>query len=129
MNGTNRCAPLRLKQTYPLAPERIFRRADLRHRDYTKCIDAWDGQTLVVDTTNFSPNSNYMGSAENLHLVERFTRIAPDEIRYEVTVDDPTVWTRPWTAVVRLRRTDEVLRVRLRRGNPEVFLCELCAFA
>ena len=50
-----------------------------------------------------------MGSAENLHLVERFTRIAPDEIRYEVTVDDPSVWTRPWTAMVRLRRTGEVL--------------------
>jgi hypothetical protein len=69
----------------------------------------WDGKTLVVDTTNFSPKSNFMGSAENLHLVERFTRITPDEIRYEVTVDDPTVWTRPWTAMVRLRRTDEVL--------------------
>jgi hypothetical protein len=69
----------------------------------------WDGKTLVVDTTNFSPKSNYMGSAENLHLVERFTRIAPDEIRYEVTVDDPGVWTRPWTAMVRLRRNDEAL--------------------
>jgi hypothetical protein len=69
----------------------------------------WDGKTLVVDTTNFSPKSNYMGSAENLHLVERFTRIAPDEIRYEVTVDDRSVWTRPWTAMVRLRRTNEVL--------------------
>lgn len=69
----------------------------------------WDGKTLVVDTTNFSPKSNFMGSAENLHLVERFTRIAPDEIRYEVTVDDPTVWTRPWTAMVRLRRTNEIL--------------------
>jgi hypothetical protein len=69
----------------------------------------WDGKTLVVDTTNFSPKSNYMGSSENLHLVERFTRIAPDEIRYEVTVDDSTVWTRPWTAMVRLRWTNERL--------------------
>jgi hypothetical protein len=69
----------------------------------------WEGKTLVVDTTNFSPKSNFMGSAENLHLVERFTRIAPDEIKYEVTVDDPGVWTRPWTALVRLRRTNEVL--------------------
>jgi hypothetical protein len=69
----------------------------------------WDGTTLVVDTTNFSPKSNFMGSSENLHLIERFTRIMPDEIRYEVTVDDPTVWTRPWTAMVRLRRTNEVL--------------------
>jgi hypothetical protein len=80
-------------------------------------LRAWDGdsrgrwidKTLVVDTTNFSPKSNFMGSAENLHLIERFTRIAPDEIRYQVTVDDPSVWTRPWTSVVRLRRTDEGL--------------------
>src|SRR5205814_914477 len=72
-------------------------------------IGRWDGKTLVVDTANFSPKSNYMGAAENLHLVERFTRISPDEIRYQVTVDDPTVWTRPWTAMVRLRRTDEAL--------------------
>ena len=50
-----------------------------------------------------------MGSSENLHLVERFTRIAPDEIRYEVTVEDATIWTRPWTAMIRLRRTDEIL--------------------
>ncbi len=69
----------------------------------------WEGKTLVVDTTNFSPKSNYMGAAGNLHLVERFTRIAPDEIRYEVTVEDPTVWTRPWTAMVRLRRTNMIL--------------------
>jgi hypothetical protein len=63
----------------------------------------------VIDTTNFSPKSNFMGSAENLHVIERFTRIAPEEIRYEVTVEDPTVWTRPWTAMVRLRRTNAVL--------------------
>jgi len=69
----------------------------------------WNGKTLVVDTTNFSPKSNFMGSAEGLHLVERFTRIASNEIRYEITVDDPTVWTRPWAAMVRLRRTGEVL--------------------
>jgi hypothetical protein len=50
-----------------------------------------------------------MGSSENLHLTERFTRIAADEIRYEVTMDDPTVWTRPWTVMVRLRRTEEKL--------------------
>src|SRR5579859_7129908 len=67
----------------------------------------WDGKTLVVDTTNFSAKSNFMGSSENLHLTERFTRVAADEIRYEITLDDPTVWTRPWTAMVRLRQTQE----------------------
>ena len=69
----------------------------------------WDGNTLVVDTTNFSPKSNFMGSAENLHLVERFTRVAPDEIDYEITMTDPTTWTRPWTVMVRLKQTQEKL--------------------
>jgi hypothetical protein len=67
----------------------------------------WDGNTLVVDTTNFSPEADYLGSAENLHLVERFTRVAANEIRYEITLDDATTWTRPWTAMIRLRQTQE----------------------
>jgi hypothetical protein len=67
----------------------------------------WEGQTLTVDTTNFSSKSNFMGSAENLHLVERFTRVAPAEIRYEVTLNDPTTWVRPWTAVLPLKQTPE----------------------
>lgn len=67
----------------------------------------WEGKTLVVDTTNFSPEADYLGSAENLHLVERFTRIAAGEIRYEITVDDATTWTRPWSAMIRLRQTEE----------------------
>jgi hypothetical protein len=69
----------------------------------------WDGHTLVVDTTNFSPKSSFMGSHENLHLTEKFTRVAADEIRYEITVDDPTTWTKPWTAMLRLRRSNEHL--------------------
>jgi hypothetical protein len=67
-------------------------------------IGRWVGNTLIVDTTNFSPETDFMGSAENLHLTERFTRVTPDEIRYEITVDDPTTWTRQWTAMIRLRR-------------------------
>src|SRR5258708_4929077 len=70
-------------------------------------LGRWEGKTLVVDTTNFSPKSNFRGSAENLHLVERFTRVAPGEIRYEVTVDDATTWIKPWTAVLRLKQTQE----------------------
>ena len=69
----------------------------------------WQGTTLVVDTTNFSPKSNFMGSAENLHLIERFTRVAPDTINYEITLDDPTTWTKPWTAVIRLKQTSEAI--------------------
>jgi hypothetical protein len=69
----------------------------------------WEGSTLVVDTTNFSTKSTFMGSAEGLHLVERFTRTGPDAMTYSITVDDPTTWTARWTAVIRLRRTDDLL--------------------
>jgi hypothetical protein len=58
----------------------------------------WEGNTLVVDVTNFSPKTDVQGSRENLHLVERWTRTTPTTIEYSVTVEDPTVWTRPWTA-------------------------------
>jgi len=58
----------------------------------------WEGNTLVIDVTNFSPKTNFMGSRENLHVVERWTRTGPDTLEYAVTVEDPTVWTRPWTA-------------------------------
>jgi len=65
----------------------------------------WEGNTLVVDTTNFTNRTNFRGSTENLHVVERFTRIDPDTIRYEFTVDDPATWTRPWTAELPLTKT------------------------
>jgi hypothetical protein len=58
----------------------------------------WDGNTLVIDVTNFSPKTDYQGSRENLHLVERWTRTGPTTLEYAVTIEDPTVWTRPWTA-------------------------------
>jgi hypothetical protein len=57
----------------------------------------WEGNTLVVDVTNFSAKTDFQGSRENLHLVERFTRSGPQTLQYEVTIEDPTVWTRPWT--------------------------------
>ena len=59
----------------------------------------WEGDTLVVDVTNFSDKTNYRGSRDTLHLIERFTRAA-NGLRYEVTVDDPHTWTRPWTAAL-----------------------------
>ena len=67
----------------------------------------WEGSTLIVETTNYSPKSSLLGSAENLHVVERFTRTALDKINYEITLTDPTTWATPWTAVVRLKRTDD----------------------
>jgi len=60
----------------------------------------WDGSTLVVDTTNFSHQTNFRGSREHLHLVERFTRVDANTLKYEVTMDDPTTWTRPWTVAI-----------------------------
>jgi len=78
----------------------------------------WEGKTLVVDTTNFSTKNYYMGSAENLHLVERFTRVSADRLDYTVTIDDPTTWTKPWTAVVRLKATkDAIYEFACHEGN------------
>jgi hypothetical protein len=57
----------------------------------------WEDNTLVIDVTNFSPKTDFQGSRENLHLVERWTRTGPNTLAYEVTIEDPTVWTRPWT--------------------------------
>jgi hypothetical protein len=57
----------------------------------------WEGDTLVIDVTNFSPKTDFQGSRENLHLVERWTRTGPSSLEYLVTIEDPTVWTRPWT--------------------------------
>jgi hypothetical protein len=57
----------------------------------------WEDVTLVIDVTNFSPKTDFQGSRENLHLVERWTRSGPRTLEYVVTIEDPTVWTRPWT--------------------------------
>ena len=57
----------------------------------------WEGNTLVIDVTNFSPKTDFRGSRENLHLVERWTRTSPTTLEYAVTIEDPAVWTRPWT--------------------------------
>ena len=59
----------------------------------------WEGDTLVVDVTNFSPKTDFLGSRENLHLVERWTRTGPQMIEAVSTMEDPTTWTRPWTAI------------------------------
>jgi hypothetical protein len=72
----------------------------------------WEGNTLVVDVTNFSPKTDYRGSRENLHLVERWTRTGPTTLEYAVTVEDPTVWTRPWTVKQEFtKQSDEENRI------------------
>jgi len=58
----------------------------------------WEGNTLVIDVTNFSAKTDFQGARENLHLVERWTRTSPNALAFEVTIEDPTVWTRAWTA-------------------------------
>jgi len=64
----------------------------------------WEGDTLVVDVTNFTNRSEFRGSRENLHLVERFTRSDANTLTYQVTVEDPTTWTKPWTAIADLNK-------------------------
>ena len=78
----------------------------------------WDGDTLVVDTTNFSEKSNYRGSRETLHLVERFRR-ERDGLHYEVTVNDPQTWTKPWTAALTLepQPEDSLFEYACHEGN------------
>ena len=68
--------------------------------------EAFEG---VVESTNFSPKSAFRGAAENLHLVERFTRVDADTIAYEITVEDPTTFTTPWTAMIPWKRTEDAI--------------------
>ena len=58
----------------------------------------WEGDTLVVDTTNFTDRTAFRGSSENLHVVERFRRVDPDTILYQFTLDDPSTWAHSWSA-------------------------------
>jgi hypothetical protein len=72
----------------------------------------WEGNTLAIDVTNFSPKTDFQGARENLHLVERWTRTGPTSLEYAVTVEDPTVWTRPWTAKQDfIRQSDQENRI------------------
>jgi hypothetical protein len=72
-------------------------------------IGRWDGDTLVVDTTNFLKERAFRGASANMHLVERFTRVDKDVLRYEFTVDDPDTWTRKWSASIPMTRSDELM--------------------
>jgi hypothetical protein len=67
----------------------------------------WEGETLVVDTTNFADKANFRGSAEGLHLIERFTRTNPTTVKYEFTIDDPSTFTKRWTVAIPMTKTDE----------------------
>jgi hypothetical protein len=78
----------------------------------------WDGDTLVVDTTNFSEKSNFRGSRGGLHLVERFRRIDEQTLDYSFTVEDPSTWTRPWTVQFPMAKsTGDIYEYGCHEGN------------
>jgi hypothetical protein len=68
-------------------------------------VGHWEGETLVVETTNFTDKTAFRGSSEHMRLTERFTRVAEDVIRYQFTIDDPATWTRSWSAEVPMKKT------------------------
>jgi hypothetical protein len=82
-------------------------------------IGRWEGDTLVVDVTNFSDQTNFRGARENLHLIQRFKRVDANTLQIEFTAEDPTTWTRPWTAVQELEKADEKTTLVLEGGCHE----------
>ena len=70
-------------------------------------IARWEGDTLVVDVTNFSHETDYRGSRENLHLIERYNRIDADTLRVTITAEDPTTWVKPFTFVQELKKNPD----------------------
>jgi hypothetical protein len=68
-------------------------------------VGHWEGDTLVVDTVNL--RTGLRNASEHLHIIERFTRVGPKTINYEVTLDDPETWVKPWTLMIPLKRTDD----------------------
>ena len=78
----------------------------------------WEGDTLVIETTNYSTKSDFMGSRQNLQLTERLTRIGPDVLQWQVTINDPTTWTRPWTVSIPLKGSvDPIFEYACHEGN------------
>ena len=81
-------------------------------------VGHWDGDTLVVDTTNFTNKTRFRGSSENLHVVERFSRIDEHSILYRFTMEDPTTWTKPWTGEYAWPETDgKIYEYACHEGN------------
>ena len=79
----------------------------------------WDGDTLVVTTTNYNSHATFRGNtSENMTVTERFTRVGPQTLNYEVTIDDPTTYTKPWTVMIPLMgTTDAVYEYACHEGN------------
>jgi hypothetical protein len=78
----------------------------------------WEGDTLVIDTTNYKPKAFMSVSSEKLHVIERFSRSSPETLQYEITIDDPATWTKPWSLMIPLRRSAEpVFEYACHEGN------------
>jgi hypothetical protein len=78
----------------------------------------WEGDTLVIDTTNFTGKTKFKGADENLHLTERFTRSGPDTLKYSFTIDDPTAFTASWTAEYpMIASNDRIYEYACHEGN------------
>jgi hypothetical protein len=72
-------------------------------------VGRWEGDTLVVDTTNFTDQTRFRGATEDLHVVERFTRVDARTLLYRFTVEDPATWEKPWTAEYAWPATDQLM--------------------
>jgi hypothetical protein len=84
-------------------------------------IGRWEGDTLVVDTTNFRSDTHFRGSGERLHVVERFTRVDANTIRYRVTAEDPDTWSTPWTAEIPFKSSNErIFEYACHEGNRSI---------
>jgi hypothetical protein len=82
----------------------------------------FEGNTLVVETTNYTDQTNFLGSGQHMVLTERFTRISPDTLNYEFTVTDPESFARPWTAQIPMPRTKgEIYEYACHEGNYGMF--------
>jgi hypothetical protein len=76
----------------------------------------WEGDTLVVETTNY--RTGFMGSTPDVKVTERYMRVSPEYINWMITVDDPKTWTKPWSFMVRLKKTNEqVFEYACHEGN------------
>ena len=81
----------------------------------------WEGDTLVVETKNFTDKRRFRGSSGALHVVERFTRVDADTIRYEFAVDDPTTWMSPWSAEIPMVKTEgPMFEYACHEGNHDI---------
>ena len=78
----------------------------------------WEGETLVVETRNYSSETRFNGASENLHLTERYTRISPDVLKHEITMNDPDTWTSPWSVeLLHTATMDPIFEYACHEGN------------